>query len=81
MKRILVVACFGFMLAALGSSCAQPRVFAGGGFGRPLPQRYFYGARPSGIFVQPRIFIAPRPNAFAPRPWGFARGRGWRRGC
>lgn len=79
MKRILVVAFLGFMLASIGSSCAQPRGFVGGGigFGRP---RHFYGPRPE-VFVQPPVFIAPRPNIFVPRPWGWGHRHGWRRGC
>jgi hypothetical protein len=83
MKRILVVACFAIMLAGVGSSCAQPRAFVGGGvaFGRPVPPGYFYGSRPA-VIIPPRVFITPRPNAFAPRQWGaYGRGRGWRRGC
>lgn len=84
MKRILVAACLGFMIASIGSSCAQPRAFVGGGvgFGRPVPPRYYYAPRPA-VIIPPRVFISPRPNAFAPRPWGGAwgRGRGWRRGC
>lgn len=81
MKRILVVACLAIMLAGVGSSCAQPRFFAGGAYGRPYPPRSFYAPRPAFI-VPPPVYIAPRPYLFAPRPvYGWGRGRGWRRGC
>lgn len=85
MKRFLIVACCGIMLASIGSSCAQPRMFVGGGvgFGRPFPQqRFLYGPPVAPGFVRPQVFVAPRPRHFvAPRPWGGGWRRGGRWGC
>jgi hypothetical protein len=83
----LLVAAIGVSLGTM-SSCAQPRVFLGGGFpGRPVPPIYY--APPGGGFIPRGQVIVPPPavfiprQRFAPRPWGGWGGRGgfgWRGG-
>jgi hypothetical protein len=86
-SNALLVVVIGVSFGTM-SSCAQPRVFLGGGFpGRPVPPVYYappgYFPRGQGIVPPPALFVPQQ--RFVPRPWGWGGGRGrggfgWRGG-